>query len=153
MIVELTRGYKAVIDDIDADLVKSKWCAVGRKWVYAQRREKGVTMYLHRLILERMIGRLLSDDEVVDHIDRDPMNNRRDNLRVATVQQNSRNRNMHSDNSTGFKGVSKHKNRYRALIYVGGKRINLGRFHTPEEAHEAYKAAAIKYFGEFANSD
>lgn len=83
----------------------------------------------------------------VDHRDQDKLNNRINNLREATNAENSRNR---RHKRGGFKGVSFHKGRYIARIMKDGECINLGSFDTPEPASDAYKAAAIKYHGEFA---
>lgn len=85
--------------------------------------------------------------EMVDHIDGDPTNNRKSNLRAATQVQNARNRKINSNNSTGFKGVCKDKTRFAA--FISGTFI--GTFSTPEEAHAAYCAAAKELHGEFAN--
>jgi hypothetical protein len=86
----------------------------------------------------------------LDHRDLDRANNRIANLRPATDMQNCANAKRRVDNSTGFKGVSTRQGRYIAQINRDGRRICLGRFDTPEAAHEAYKAAALKHFGEFA---
>lgn len=92
--------------------------------------------------------------EDVDHINGVRDDNRIANLRIATRSQNLWNSRRHFDNSSGFKGVSFDKNRrqWQAHICVAGKVIHLGRFSTPEEAHAAYLAAALKYFGDFARA-
>jgi hypothetical protein len=88
----------------------------------------------------------------VDHINGDTTDNRLSNLRLCTQQQNMWNQRLRRNSSTGFKGVSKDKvsGRFRAVIGHNRKRFYLGTFDTAEAAHEAYKAAAIKHFGEFA---
>lgn len=87
----------------------------------------------------------------IDHIDTNPSNNKWDNLRPATRAQNCRNINKNKKNTTGFKGVTSSKpNQFGAQIKINKKHIYLGTRNTPEEAHELYKEAAIKYFGEFA---
>lgn len=97
----------------------------------------------------------IPDETEIDHIDCDPLNNRISNLRLASRLQNTINRKKHKNNSSGFKGVCmdpyrSKSNPWRARIIVNKKTINLGMFPSPEDAHEAYKKAAVKYFGEFA---
>lgn len=88
---------------------------------------------------------------LVDHADGQRDNNAWKNLRRATVSQNIANSKKRSDNSTGYKGVSKRPNgHFRARLMVEGKPISLGDYKTAEEAHAAYCAAAKTHFGEFA---
>jgi hypothetical protein len=86
----------------------------------------------------------------VDHIDLNPLNNRRRNLRVATRAQNAANAPVGRRGTTGFKGVTREDRRFLATVCVAGRQIRLGRHDTPEEAAHAYDAAAREYFGEFA---
>lgn len=83
-----------------------------------------------------------------DHRNRNPLDNRRLNLRHCTNQQNSQNR-MRS-NVTGYKGVGRHGRGWRARITTTAKRVSLGCFDTPEAAARAYDKAAVEHFGEFA---
>lgn len=95
------------------------------------------------------------DGMVVDHKDRNTMNNRIENLRVVTRSQNAMNaigkRNKKSNLPKGvyvdwtYKGVT----RYRAQICVGGVLIRSGNHVTIEEASSAYKELAMKHFGEY----
>ena len=92
---------------------------------------------------------------LIDHKDGDGENDKLANLREAEHYQNAWNCRMHADNMTGFKGVLKHSAEQRQKIFqakicVQGRRISLGYFHTPEEAHAAYVKAAAQQFGEFA---
>ena len=152
--IPLTQGKFALVDDADYDwLVRYEWQALKETnsglW-YASRsywvdgRTYGFKM--HRQIM----GLSKGDGKRVDHINGDRLDNRRCNLRLATHAENCRNRKNHSNNTSGFKGVHRQKNRWRALIRVDGKSKFLGSFLTPEDAHAAYCAAARKYFGEFA---
>lgn len=159
--VTLTKGYVAIIDPEDVDLVRVKWYAAvdrcGNAYAlridtFKSRPGHPVTRRLHRDILSRIIGRELTTDEMVDHKNLNSVDNRRANLRLATSTQNQGNRRVSKNNKSGFKGVSKAKNKWVATITVNGRRIILGRFKTPEEAHEAYCAGAKEHFGEFARS-
>lgn len=99
----------------------------------------------HNKLLSRL---LCPTDFEVDHKDRDPSNNRRDNLRPATHIQNQAN--SRGSSRTGFKGVYPNKDRFAAAITVNYSKVHLGTFDTPEEAHMAYMEAAAHYRGDFA---
>lgn len=90
----------------------------------------------------------------IDHINRNPSDNRLQNLRDATVSENLCNRRAQSNNACGVKGVSfiQSSQRWRAKIAKSGKSYHLGVFDSLEEAREAYKTAAQKYHGDFANA-
>lgn len=152
--IPLTTGHVALVDPVDADLAEYKWNAsVDNGRVYARRgRKPGVR--LHRAIFERMLGRKLKSSELVDHIDNNPLNNRRENLRITNRQGNRANSRAQRNNKSGFKGVFRIKNRpqWHSGIHVNNKSVYLGAFATPEEAHAAYCEAAKKYFGEFARA-
>jgi hypothetical protein len=103
----------------------------------------------HRLIWLMMTGRWPPQE--IDHIDRDPSNNRWTNLRRATSSQNMVNRGLQADNTTGFKGVFRIKKtgRYMAHITYKRKREHIGCFATAEEAFSAYCARARELHGDF----
>jgi hypothetical protein len=84
----------------------------------------------------------------VDHIDRNPQNNRLENLRWCSRSQNCCNR--ITKNKNGFSGVYKEKQKYASYITINGKKTFIGTFHTPEQAHEAYKKKKNEVAGEFS---
>jgi hypothetical protein len=95
------------------------------------------------------------DDTIeIDHVNGDGLDNRRENLRVATHAQNASNRGVRVNNTSGFKGVhANHSGRGKqwfAYITTNYKRQHLGMFGTAEEAARAYDAAAVRLHGEFA---
>lgn len=106
------------------------------------------TYLLHRLITRVPVGRQ------IDHKNRDQLDNRRSNLRIATPSQNSANKVARG--ISGLKGVHDTrrspplKKPWAAHIQSQGKKKNLGYFATAEEAGRAYDAAALELFGEFA---
>jgi hypothetical protein len=88
----------------------------------------------------------------LDHINGQRDDNRFENLRVASLSENMRNRKTNYTSTTGLKGVQPRKSgRWAARIMVdGGRRIHIGTFDTAEEAHAAYCVAAERHHGEFA---
>lgn len=158
--VPLTKGYVAYIDSVDADLLGTNWharCGKGNG-MYATHRlgrkngKLGKFIHLHRVIMERILGRPLIKGEEVDHKDLNPLNNCRDNLRVATRSQQEHNKRMKPNNKSGYRGVrfSHGSGRWVANIRLGGPSLHLGTFDTPEAAYAAYCKAAREHFGEFA---
>jgi hypothetical protein len=157
--IPLTQGYVAIVDDCDADLAEFKWSVrIGASGiVYAVGNVSPAVKYtaMHRIVLERIEGRPLLRSELTDHINNTGTDNRRGNLRACSAAENSRNRKASSRNLSGLKGVrttGQRINPFAAQITVNGKQIALGGYNTAEEAHAAYVAAAIHYFGPYANN-
>jgi len=104
----------------------------------------------HEIILGKKPGL------VIDHINRNGLDNRRTNLRHVTQSQNKLNSKQYKNNKSGFRGVwfDKNHNKWRASITVDGKAIKLGSFvdseRGKEQAAKAYDKAAKKKFGKFA---
>lgn len=89
--------------------------------------------------------------QMIDHQNSVRADNRFANLREASVQENNRNVDLQTNNTTGFKGVSRHGANYRAECYANGLRIRVSGFDTPEAAALAAQQARCKLHGEFAN--
>lgn len=106
-------------------------------------------IYIHRLIMK---DHITNSNQVIDHIDRDPMNNRKDNLRVATQRDNARNRSAGKNNVFGVVGIRwvDRVKKWRALIMVDRKNINLGYYSSFDDAVRARLRGELRYYGEFA---
>jgi hypothetical protein len=156
-VIPLTRGAVCAISPEDTDLANVLWhidaCGYAVRFMPGQRRRSAIGM--HRVILERMLGRPLQASEEVDHRDGDPLNNTRANLRAVTHQQNTWNRGRPRINTSGYKGVSVKQSRqhsskpWQANITVNKRNHHLGYFATAEEASAAYRQAEVPYFGDF----
>lgn len=152
IIVEAANDFEFLISPEDYDLIRDhRWFNNDGRGYLSGSGGKYRYKYLHRVIADRM-G--LDMSKQIDHINGIKHDNRRENLRSATNTQNQHNVGRNSKNTSGFKGVSwcKANNKWRAYIKINGKPKYLGVFETPELAHEAYKQAAIKHHGEFANT-
>lgn len=160
--VQLTRGYEAVIDASDVGLAdKYNWHSkIERRpdgsilAVYATSKvgiggRKQRTIRLHSIILTT------PDGLRTDHIDGDGLNNRRENLRVATIAQNTHNQRRNIANTSGVKGVTWHKKcgKWMARIKAQGIRHHLGFFDSLEDAAAAYSSASATFHGAFGRTD
>lgn len=112
---------------------------------------------LHRIVAEVFLnaGKPLAPQQDVDHIEQVDGSHWQDrliNLRICSRSENNWNRKLSLNNTSGYKGVSWNKpnSKWRVRIKISGKSQHLGYFPTPEAAAEAYDAAAIRHFGEFA---
>jgi len=121
-----------------------------RKAGYVSVSLHGNNMLAHRLIWAYVTGAWPRSR--VDHRNMIRNDNRFDNLRLTTNSQNMANMRKRRTNVSGYKGVTwaPKIQRYIANIKVNMQPIYLGCFMDPVTAHEAYKKAALKYFGEFA---
>jgi hypothetical protein len=151
-VIPVTQGFHALVDDEDFDRVNQWSWTVKRskRTVYAQGLANGQRLFLHRFILNAPSG------VEVDHINGDGLDNRRSNLRLATVSQNQANRKrLNANNTTGYRGVTYNKGnrRWLAQIQHEGIQMHLGYFTTPEEAARAYDQKAEELFGEFAKTN
>lgn len=100
----------------------------------------------HRLAFIWMTGEA---PEVIDHIDGNPANNSWNNLRACTQGENTLNRKRSSLNTTGYKGVSPYRGKYRATICRAGVWRQIGVYDDPLIASAAYHEAAKALHGEF----
>ncbi len=127
---------RALIDIECIDLIKQyKWHLRTDGYV-----STGNNIYIHRLLMNP------PKDMEIDHINRNKLDNRRENLRICTQQQNLQNKGILKNNTSGYTGVYKRNNKWCARININKKQINLGTFDTFEEAKQARIKAEIEYF-------
>jgi len=140
--IPLTRGLVAMVDADDFDWLNQwKWCAGkgARGQFYAVNRDGGKTTLMHRFILSAKPG------EIVDHEDRDSLNNTRKNIRIATQAKNCLNSSKRKNSKSRFKGVSAKRNKWEARF----RDVRLGVYQTEEDAAHAYDRAALAFDPEF----
>lgn len=148
--IPLNKGYFALVDDCDFEwLSKFQWYVKihGRNCYACRgfRKENG------RLSTTSMHRTIFPTAEEIDHANGNGLDNQRENLRPCTHSQNSKNRRLNKNSTTGLKSVQKVKNgTYRARIANNGARIHLGYFKDVKEAYGAYSEAAKRLHGDFA---
>lgn len=147
--IPLTQGRFMVVDQMDFEAVSQfSWAWDGKYPTRNIQKPNGLrTMQrIHRFLMGEPEGM------EVDHRNRITTDNRRCNLRVATRQEGGRNRGKPKHNTSGYKGVrwDGRLKKWVASLTIDRRTKYLGTFDTPQEAHEAYKSGATKFFGEFA---
>lgn len=141
-LIPLTQGKLAIVDDTDFEYL-NKWC-----WYYdsttgyARRGEGNKRIYMHRVINNTPKGL------ITDHINRNTLDNRRENLRTVSRAGNQRNHKLFSHNTSGYNGVSWSKimRKWEAYIWRDNKKINLGFFKNPGLAYSARLKGEILYW-------
>ena len=155
-LIPLTQNQSAIVDSEDYEwLSQWKWHTnkgYGERFIYLGRkngRSVQKRVYMHRAILENH-GFDLQGKET-DHINLNRADNRIENLRVATLTENQRNK-FYKTNTSGYKGVTwKNKlKKWQVAISFNKKTIYLGIFTKLKEAALTYNQAALKYHKEFA---
>lgn len=141
-----------LVDDDVAELIAGySWRMNDRNYVRTSKymgmkdgKEIKKEVQIHRLIMDAPVNL------EVDHINGNPLDNRRSNLRLCNRNQNKANTRIVSTNTSGYKGVSKHKGKWQASIRINNKLCYLGRFLTKERAALEYNKRALQEWGEFA---
>lgn len=147
MVVIDAQGKQFLISLCDAELIKDKYWSVGYNG-YVHAFENNEKISLHRFLCPD------AGDYVIDHINHDESDNRRENIRICKTQQNTMNKTLPRNNKTGVIGVCQEKTRtgyqWRAYITINGKNVKLYRGDSFDSAvHERLKAEQ-ENFGEFA---
>lgn len=136
----------AQVDDEDFERVatRGRWCLTGDG--YVTHGNRGAMSKLHRFVIDAPPGMH------VDHIDRDPLNCQKSNLRLATAAENGQNRSAtgNKNSTSGFRGVhwSKGAGKWRADVMLNRRSYFLGHYETPEEANAvlvAWREAHMPY--------
>ena len=142
-----------ILDNEDYERVKlKKWLINGEGYVCTWINKGTKILRLHNYILNHTP----SKNSMIDHINHNKLDNRKDNLRIVTHQQNMWNRQKNINKTISkYKGVSYIKQEHRikrwvAYLFLNKKRITIGRFLTEKEAALAYDNKAKEIFGEYA---
>ena len=147
--IKLNKGKRAIVDNEDFEYLNQwKWFINGNG--YAVRTEytklgfkkyKRERVYMHRVVNDT------PDSLQTDHINHNPLDNRKINLRSVTNQQNAFNASLNKANTSGTKGVSwsMERKKWCAYIHINGKAIPLGRFLDIKDAISTRKQAELKY--------
>jgi len=147
--IPLRNGGATLVDDVDAMRLSAfTWYRDHNGYALRRGRDGGrqrVTL-MHREILGAPKG------VPVDHVNHDPLDNRRANLRLCTPSQNLQNQRATKGGASAYKGVTRRKGRpgWRSTIKAPGRQVALGQYVTEVDAAVAYDHAAIKMFGDFA---
>ena len=136
LIWKIKKTDKIIVGSVAGCVTKSGRCFIGLD---------GKDYRTHRLIYLFHHGFL---PKIIDHIDGDPSNNRIENLREATIRENSYNRTKQKNNTSGYKGVYLHKATKKWVAYCSGN--SLGYYDTPEEANNIVKEFREKLHCQYA---
>jgi hypothetical protein len=114
--IKLTKKERAIVDDDMFEYLNQwKWYCHGNKYAARKIGKRGKNIYMHRLILN------FPENLEVDHINRNGLDNRKENLRIVTHQQNMMNQKNRDNSKSGYKHINwdKQTNRWRVIIYLG----------------------------------
>lgn len=144
--IKVKNGRSFYIDTEDEPMVKTLTWSVQTNGYVMARNTNGKVISLHQFLMR-------FPKEIIDHADRNPSNNRRSNLRIASHIENMYNRKKQSNNTSGYIGVYYNKNDRAYIARITANRITylLGSFHNSIEAALTRDVAALRYHGKFAH--
>lgn len=159
--LELTKGYVALISAEDMDLLDFHWAVkIVNGYSYAQRSYRSGKKIQHeqlgRIVMERKLGHSIPSEPkyVVDYINGNSLDNRRENLRLATYGERAAHRKRRKDAKNPLQGTDYQadctQRPWRAVIRYNGRYTLIGNYATPQEAHEAYNTKRRELYGVFA---
>lgn len=154
--LSIGKGKVTLVDDEDFYWLNQwRWQHTeikGKLYVFRSRKNNHLGLS-NRAYLHRIVMRTEDKDIIVDHIDGNPLNNKKSNLRLCTKEQNNKNTSSHKDSSSIYLGVSydSKRKKWNAQLKHAGQWRLAKRFDTEEEAAKAYDIVAKEYFGKFAN--
>jgi hypothetical protein len=146
--IKLTRGQEAIVDDQDFEWLNQwMWYCNGDGYAARKPWSTKKLIFMHRLICNTPTGM------ITDHVDGNPLNNTRSNLRICTKSQNGMNRTKPSNNVSGYKGVCWNKKFNKWEVHAGARknRRSGGYFENILDAALAYDRIAKEIWGEFAH--
>lgn len=144
-------GEEFWFDIEDYDLIKD-YCWHYNQWGHLISTERGGTkrVFLHRLVMEPIPEGMIVDHVVHPSRKENKYDNRKSNLEIKTIQQNSMNSCMHKNNSSGVSGVTECNGKWQARIGLNNKRIYLGIYDNFEDAVNARLKAEEQYWGKYS---
>jgi len=154
-LIKLTQGYFVKVDDEDFEHLNKYKGYADKHYKYGfvipKRHTKTINgkrenLCMHRVIMNAPKGK------IVDHANGDTLDNRKCNLRICTILDNTRNKSIQKNNQSGYKGVhlAKKTGHWYTSIGLNNKILYGGTFKNKIDAAKKYNEMAIKYFGEFA---
>lgn len=152
--IPLTKGRHALVDDSDYPwLSQLRWCYSSDGYAVNYYRDEYGSYHkrtMHRLVMAKKLEQIVPRDLQVDHINHHRIDNRRENLRLATRSQNQAYKKLQVNNTSGYKGVIWNRNKWEVRIRYQGRKLYLGRYDDPILAAFVYDGAARLLYQEFA---
>lgn len=144
--VDIINKTKTLINLEDIEkITKVRWYCSKNGYVIADKNSKHEKLYLHRYVLN------YSGSMVVDHINRNPLDNRKENLRICEQKYNVLNKRIPTNNTSGIAGVSwnKEKSKWEVYVAINKKRIRLGCYSDLNDAKYIRYKKELEVFKEF----